>query len=79
MKKPEAEWSCKRSFGVAPVEEIRACGNACSVTLAKKKLHDEGGEFPKVTRGGLERFLRIYGYVFAAIYKWRKKEAPMSP
>ncbi len=27
---------------------------ACPVTLAKKEVRSEGGEFPKVTRGDLE-------------------------
>ncbi len=47
---------------------------ACPVTLAKKGVGSEGGEFPKVTRGDLERLLRIYEYFFAVVYMWRKKK-----
>ncbi len=36
-------------------------------------------EFPEVRKGGLDRLIRVYGYVMAAVYKWRKKTGAMGP
>jgi hypothetical protein len=49
MKKPEAEWPCKRSFGMAPVEEIRRdmMEVACSMALAMKKVHNAKESSPR--------------------------------
>jgi hypothetical protein len=46
---------------------------ACNTTLAT--LPAEGSQvlFPTLSKGGLDRLVRIYGYVFAAVYKWKKK------
>jgi hypothetical protein len=32
-----------------------------------------------VKKGGLDRLIRVYGYVMAAVYKWRKKDGAMGP
>jgi hypothetical protein len=36
-------------------------------------------DFPEVKKGGLDRLIRVYGYVMAAVYKWRKKTGAMGP
>jgi hypothetical protein len=36
-------------------------------------------EFPEVKKGGLDRLIRVYGYVMAAVYKWRKKTGAAGP
>ncbi len=36
-------------------------------------------DFPEIRRGGLDRLIRVYGYVMAAVYKWRKKTGAMGP
>jgi hypothetical protein len=36
-------------------------------------------DFPEVRRGGLDRLIRVYGYVMAAVYKWRKKSGAKGP
>jgi hypothetical protein len=35
--------------------------------------------FPEVRKGGLDRLIRVYGYVMAAVYKWRKKTGATGP
>jgi hypothetical protein len=81
MKKLEAQWPCNKSFGSALAEEMRKdmVAVASPILLAVKNMHGEKGEFPKATRGGLDRLLKVYGYVFTAIYKWRKKGVPSGP
>jgi hypothetical protein len=32
-----------------------------------------------VKKGGLDRLIRVYGYVMAAVYKWRKKTGATGP
>jgi hypothetical protein len=45
MKKPEANWLCKKSFGAAPVEEMRkdtmdlACPMALTLILNSCKFY----------------------------------------
>jgi hypothetical protein len=38
-----------------------------------------GADFPEVKKGGLDRLIRVYGYVMAAVYKWRKRTGAMGP
>ncbi len=40
---------------------------------------DPEPEFPEVRKGGLDRLSRVYGYVMAAVYKWRKKTGAAGP
>jgi hypothetical protein len=60
--KPESTWPCKKSFSPAPVEEFRKDmrEGACCV-INKEELLDP--EFPEVKKGGLDRLIRVYGYV----------------
>ncbi len=75
MAKPESTWPCKKSFSPAPVEEFRKDmrEGACCV-VGKEEPRD-----PEVKKGGLERLIRVYGYVMAAVYKWRKKTGRRGP
>jgi hypothetical protein len=78
MMEPEAKWPCKKSFSPAPVEEIRKDmreGACCMVA----KEEDADADFPEVKKGGLDRLIRVYGYVMAAVYKWRKKTGATGP
>ncbi len=50
-------------------------GECCLIKEAEPQEH----EFPEVKRGGLNRLIRVYGYVMAALYKWRKKAGASGP
>ncbi len=78
MAKPESTWPCKKSFSPAPVEEFRKDmrEGACCV-ISKEEPQDP--EFPEVKKGGLDRLIRVCGYVMAAVYKWRKKTGAAGP
>jgi hypothetical protein len=43
------------------------------------KEESQESEFPEVKRGGLDRLIRVYGYVMAAVYNWRKKAGAAGP
>ncbi len=49
---------------------------ACSVV---SKEENSETDFPEVRKGGLDRLIRVYGYVMAAVYKWRKKTGATGP
>jgi hypothetical protein len=71
--------ACKKSFSPAPVEEFRKDmreGASCCVIGKDEPL---GPEFPEVKKGSLDRLIRVYGYVMAAVYKWRKKTGAAGP
>jgi hypothetical protein len=36
-------------------------------------------DFPEVRRGGLDRLIRVYGYVMAAIHRWKRKKGAAGP
>jgi hypothetical protein len=78
MMEPENSWPCKKSFSPAPIEEFRKDmrEGACCV-VSRAEVPDP--EFPEVKKGGLDRLIRVYGYVMAAVYKWRKKTGAMGP
>jgi hypothetical protein len=78
MMEPESTWPCKKSFSPAPIEEFRKDmrEGACCV-VSKEEAPDP--EFPEVKMGGLDRLIRVYGYVMAAVYKWRKKTGATGP
>jgi hypothetical protein len=72
------ESTCKKSFSPAPAEELRKDmleGACCLIKEANPQEH----EFPEVKRGGLNRLIRVYGYVMAALHKWRKKAGAARP
>jgi hypothetical protein len=78
MMEPEDSWPCKKSFSPAPIEEFRKDmreGACCVVGRAEAP----DSEFPEVKKGGLDWLIRVYGYVMAAVYKWRKKAGAMGP
>jgi hypothetical protein len=78
MMEPEDSWPCKKSFSPAPAEEFRKDmrEEACCVVSKEENLDPE---FPEVKKGGLDRLIWVYGYVMAAVYKWRKKEGHQGP
>ncbi len=51
----------------------------CAVMSDTVSAHKEPEEFLVLARGGLERLLRVLGYVFAASYKWKKRKGPRGP
>jgi hypothetical protein len=66
MAKPESTWPCKKSFSPAPVEEFRKDmreGACCMIS----KEEPQDPEFPEVKKGGLDRLIRVYGYVITAV------------
>jgi hypothetical protein len=74
MMKPEGTWPCKKSFSPAP-EELRKDmleGN-CNVGKGTQQLPNQEVDFPSTRKGGLDRLMRVYGYVMATVYRWRKK------
>jgi hypothetical protein len=78
MAMPESTWPCKKSFSPAPPEEFRKDmrEGACCVAVGEE---NPGADFPEAKKGGLDRLIRVYGYVMAAVYKWRKKTGAMGP
>jgi hypothetical protein len=78
MIKPEGTWPCKKSFSPAPAEEFRKDMREGACCMINKEESQEP-EFPEVKRGGLDRLIRVYGYVMAALYKWRKKTGAARP
>ncbi len=68
MMEPESTWRCKKSFSPAPAEEFRKDmrEGACCV-VAKDEALDP--EVPEVKKGGLDRLIRVHGYVMDAVYK----------
>jgi hypothetical protein len=78
MVKPESTWPCKKSFSPVPAEEFRKDMREGACCVVNKEESQES-EFPEVKRGGLDRLIRVYGYVMAAVYKWRKKAGAAGP
>jgi hypothetical protein len=78
MAKPESTWPCKKSFSPAPAEEFRKDMREGACCMISKEEPQES-EFPEVKRGGLDWLIRVYGYVMAAVYKWRKKAGAAGP
>jgi hypothetical protein len=78
MVKPESTWPCKKSFSPAPAEEFRKDMLEGACCMIKGVTPQEDG-FPEVKRGGLDRLIRVYGYVMAALHKWRKKGVASGP
>jgi hypothetical protein len=63
------------------VEEFRKdmLEGACNVV---KEVQAPGGQednFPEVKKGGLEWLIKVYGFVMATMYKWRKKRGAAGP
>jgi hypothetical protein len=75
MKEPMEAWPCKKSFSPAPKEELRKdmMEGVCGVVRSGGGSSKIETEFPTIRKGGLDRLIRVYGYVIAAVYKWRKK------
>jgi hypothetical protein len=78
MAMPEDTWPCKKSFSPAPPEEFRKDMREGACCVATGEENPEA-DFPEVKKGGLDRLIRVYGYVMAAVYKWRKKTGAMGP
>jgi hypothetical protein len=78
MAKPESRWPCKKSFSPASAEEFRKDMREGAYCVISKEEPQES-EFPDVKRGGLDRLIRVYEYVMAAVYKWRKKTGAAGP
>jgi hypothetical protein len=76
MTEPENTWSYKKSFSPAPTEEFRKdmLEGACYVVKEARSHGEQEDDFPEVKKGGLERLIRVYGFVMAAVHKWRKKQ-----
>ncbi len=74
-------WPCKKSFSPDPEEELRKdmMEGVCGVVRGGGEPDKAGNKFPTTRKGGLNRLVRVYGYVFAAIYKWRKKKGAQGP
>jgi hypothetical protein len=81
MAQAESTWPCRKSFSPAPMEEFRKdmLEGACNVVKELRTPGEEEDDFPEVKRGGLERLIRVYGFVMAAVYEWRKKEGAAGP
>jgi hypothetical protein len=78
MTRPEGTWPCKKSFSPVPIEEFRKdmIEGVCCVVSGEENPEPD---FPEVKKGGLDRLIRVYGYVMAAVYKWRKKTGAVGP
>ncbi len=78
---PESTWPCKQSFTPAPAEEFRKdmLEGACCVINEIAPQEGKDDDFPEVKTGGLDRLIRVYGYVMAAVHRWRRKKGESSP
>jgi hypothetical protein len=65
----ESTWPCKKSFSPAPEEEFRKdmLEGACNVVKELQPPQMGEDDFPVAKKGGLERLVRVYGLVMAAI------------
>jgi hypothetical protein len=81
MTEPENTWPCKKSFSPALAEEFRKdmLEGACCVVKEVRSDGEQEDDFPEVKKGGLERLIRVYGFVMAAVHKWRKKQGAAGP
>jgi hypothetical protein len=68
MAMPENTWPCKKSFSPAPSEEFRKDMREGACCMVSGEESPESG-FPEVRKGGLDRLIRVYRYVMAAVYK----------
>jgi hypothetical protein len=78
MAMPEDTWPCKKSFSPAPSEEFRKDMREGACCIVSEEENPEA-DFPEARKGGLDRLIRVYGYVMAAVYKWRKKTGATGP
>jgi hypothetical protein len=78
MVKHESTWPCKKTFSPAPMEEFRKDMREGACCVVSEEENSEP-DFPEVKKGGLDRLIRVYGYVMAAVYKWRKKTGATGP
>jgi hypothetical protein len=81
MAEPENTWPCKKSFSPALAEEFRKdmLGGACCVVKEMGPHGEQEDDFPEVRKGGLDRLIRVYGYMMAAVHKWRRKKGAAEP
>jgi hypothetical protein len=78
MVRPENTWPCKKSFSPAPAEEFRKDMLEGACYVVKGVASQEDG-FPEVKRGGLDRLVRVYGYVMAALHRWKRRGGRQAP
>jgi hypothetical protein len=80
MRKPVDAWPFKKSFSPASEEELRKdmMQGVCGVLQGGRKSIEAGDQIPSTRKGGIDRLIRVYGYVIA-IYKWRKKTGAQGP
>jgi hypothetical protein len=52
---------------------------ACNVVEELHPPQEKEDDFPEAKKGGLERLIRVYGFVMAPVYKWRKKKGAEGP
>jgi hypothetical protein len=81
MTEPESCWPCKKSFSPAPEEEFRKdmLQGVCNVVKELQQSPEGEDNFPVAGKGGLERLVRVFGLVMAAVYQWRKKKGAVEP
>jgi hypothetical protein len=75
MAELENTWPCTKSFSPAPAEEFRKdmLEGACCVVKEMGTPGEQEDDFPEVRKGGLD-WVRVYGYMMAAVHKWRRKK-----
>jgi hypothetical protein len=52
---------------------------ACNIVKGTQQSSAEEICFPTVSKGRLDRLIRVYRYVMATAYKWRKKTGAQGP
>jgi hypothetical protein len=52
---------------------------ACCIVKGMTPPGEQEDNFPEARRGGLDRLIRVYGYVMAAIHKWKRKKGAAGP
>jgi hypothetical protein len=67
MRDPEELWPCEKLFSPSLEEEFRKdmMEGACNIVKGVQELSAGGTCFPAASKGGLDRLVRVYGYVIS--------------
>jgi hypothetical protein len=52
---------------------------ACCVIKEVASQEGQGDDFSKIKRGGLNRLIRVYGYVMATVHRWKREKGASGP
>ncbi len=81
MREPMDSWPCKKSFSLAREEEFRKdmMEGVCGILRGRRKQIETCVQLLSIRKEGIDRLIRVSGYVVAAVYKWRKTIGDRGP